>query len=631
MTMFCTKCGKEIPQGTQICPYCQDGLGESIPVSPQENGNSIQQPEIPPPQIYADPPVFEPEPVQKPRKKGVLFKVVAIILLAAILISGITVLGYYTFLPAQSVLTTVQYFTAQKHNKYIEAAMKRSDALNKAMYEGSVKSESELSILLDKQVLLGLGVDERTADLVTDYLKNVSLRFNFGADIPNEQITTSLGLLVLKNPAMSLNTFMDKTRIGFSLPELSPTIIAGELKDLPRLEEVFPGQFTEGQLKAWAELDIWETIKTASENKLSAADAQKLTSTYSAALVKGLESGKMSIKRGQTTGLFDKEISCQEITVKLDPEAQKQIIMTLLDTLMDDDTVYNIIKNAYDPLYQTYTQRDSMLREKVTGETPASTPTELTKAAYKSIIKELKSNLKDMDEAGFPENITVKIYINNLDVVKYTVSIPVTPGGEEAIIAYENLLEGDDCKTRLSLTGDVQGRVMEFFIYMGNDYDESSDTEDIRFECGMNLEMSPESSIKASLIFSNTEELQGDGKVKKNINADLNAEKRDPGAETQTMKASFSLEGDETRNKDGLYTGGDYTGNIEITVPTLPQAIKLGFALDNKTTYGEKLDLPDLSKEKVLDWGTATQDDFAAYEKELQEKLSLILMMLGSM
>lgn len=625
--MFCTKCGKEIPQDAQICPYCRDGLGESIPVSPQENGNSIQQPEIPPPQIYADPPAFGPEPVQKPRKKGVLFKVVAIILLVAILISGITVLGYYTFLPAQSVLTTAQYFTVQKHNKYVEAVMKRGDTLNKALHEGSVKSESELSILLDKQVLIGLGVDEQTANLVTDYLKNVSLRINYGADIPNKQITTSLGLLVLKNPAMSMNAFMDKTRMGFSLPELSPTIITGELKDLPRLEEIFPGQFPVGQLEALAELDIWETIKTASENKLSAADAQKLTSTYSTALVKGLESGKMSIKRGRTTQLFDKEITCQEITVKLDHEAQKQVIMTLLDTMMEDETTLNIYENTLGQIYQEYYQRDMILDGMVRGETPAEFP----KADFKSVIKELKNDLKDLDEAGFPEEITVKVFINGLDVVKYAVSIPVTPGGEEIVITYENLLEGEDCKARLSLSGDVQGRVMEFFIYMRNDYDESSDTEDIRFECGMNLEMSPESSIKASLIFSNTEELQGNGKVKKNINADLNAEKRDPGIETETMKLSFSLEGDETRNDDGLYTGGDYTGNIEIAVPPLPQDIKLGFALDNKTAYGEKLDLPDLTKEKVLDWGTATQNDFAVYEQELQNKLSLILMMLGSM
>jgi len=616
----------ELPQDTQICPSCGKSTGKSAPASPQEYDNSMQQPVVPPPQIYADPPTYEPEPVKKPRKKGVFFKVVAIILLAAILISGVTVLGYYTFLPAQNVLTTAQYFTVQKHNKYIEATMKRGDVRYKALYEDSFKTESEISLLLDKQLFINFGgVDEKTADLIDQYLKNVSLRINFGADVPNEQLTASLGLLVLKNPAMSLNLFMDKTRLGFSLPELSPTIITGEIKDITRLSELFPGQFGEGQVEVLPEIDLWDSLKTAAVNKLSAADAQKLTSTYSAALVKGLQFGKMSIKRGRSTELFDKDISCQEITVKLDPEAQKQVIITLLDTMMEDETTYNFIKNTFGVLYQKYIE-GLILESRVTRETP----TELTKVVYKNELKELKKNLKELDEEGLPEEITVKVYINGLDVVKYTVSVPVTPGGEEIVIAYENLLVDDDIRTKLSLTGDIQGRVMAFSIYMESIYDQASDTQDSLLECGLNLEMTPDASIKANLTISSTEEPQGKGKVKKNINVDLTGEKRELGEETETLRFSFDLEGDETRNNDGLCTSGDYTGKLEMAVPTLPRSVELGYALTTKTTYGEKLDIPDLSKEKVLDWGTATQDDFNAYLNELEQKLSFIMLMLGS-
>ena len=48
-----------------------------------------------------------------PKEKCLALRITAVILAAVVLITGIVVLGYYTFLPAKITLKVAQYFTLQ--------------------------------------------------------------------------------------------------------------------------------------------------------------------------------------------------------------------------------------------------------------------------------------------------------------------------------------------------------------------------------------------------------------------------------------------------------------------------------------------------------------------------------------
>ena len=86
------------------------------------------------PDIYADYPLSDsaPEPEKPRKKKRLALRITAVILAAVVLITGIVVLGYYTFLPAKFTLKVAQYFTLQKSWKQVDRSMARSRQLTDA-------------------------------------------------------------------------------------------------------------------------------------------------------------------------------------------------------------------------------------------------------------------------------------------------------------------------------------------------------------------------------------------------------------------------------------------------------------------------------------------------------------------
>ena len=114
--MFCPKCGKELAQAAKFCDKC--GTPADFSQTPPVENTPNEPVEEKAPDIYADYPQTAPaapasEP-EKPRKKRLALKIIAVFLAAVVLISGVAVLGYHTFLPAKMTLKAAQYFSLQK-------------------------------------------------------------------------------------------------------------------------------------------------------------------------------------------------------------------------------------------------------------------------------------------------------------------------------------------------------------------------------------------------------------------------------------------------------------------------------------------------------------------------------------
>jgi hypothetical protein len=53
----------------------------------------------------------------------------------------------------------------------------------------------------------------------------------------------------------------------------------------------------------------------------------------------------------------------------------------------------------------------------------------------------------------------------------------------------------------------------------------------------------------------------------------------------------------------------------------IPGSIYIGFALDTTAEYGQKVEIPELSKEEVLDIAVAEQEDYERLTNEAYEKI----------
>lgn len=614
-----------MPDEAVVCPSCGAAAvnaAENTADAPQvQTGSVAENPVVPPPQIYINPeePTQPPKPM-KEKKKGAWVKVIAIVLLAAVLISGVAVLSYFTFLPAKNTLQIARYFTLQKAYKNIDRTMKRQQVMLDALTKGSVASEGEISLSIDPSVLTSMGgADAQTAEWINSELKNMALRYSAASDVPDKKMSFSAGLVYKQNPALSLTGFLDDDKMGFSLPELSPKIITGEFKDLPRLAELFPDQFTESQLEAVAVLNPWMVFDLSDSYLLKADDVKKLLDTYSKALLDSMESGEMSIRRGRKTDVLDKELSCQEITVELDQEAQKDVMVELLDTFKNDDVLYELIFGNLEKIMETIAAENAEL---------SNMSAMMGKGQIKLLINQLK---KEIDAEDFPEKVIIKVYIKGLDVVKWVVSVPAGKEGDISI-SHEQMTVGNKTSSHTIVDMSAPGTAVSIDVAMDNDYDAATDTQDIYTKCNMSV---ADDSGKSSMdiIFSSKETPDGKGKLAREMDYDVSFDIADSySGERKTGKIVMAVEGDETRNTDGLYTGGNYTVKLDMTIPdAMPQAFKMGIAFSNTVSYGKEVKLPDLSKAEVLDLKTATQQDFDAYAEEINEKIQMLQLLFGGM
>ena len=610
--MFCPKCGHELEQGAKFCDLCgaaTEPVETSVDLAPE------QTPAVKPPEIYADYPQTFPEPLQHKKKKGIFLKIIAVLLIAVISVSAIAVLGYFTFLPAKYTLMTAEYMTVQKSYKQLDSSLSRLEKLTDAASKNSIKSQSEISFSVDPSVFAMSGLDQQTIDLIQQYLTNITFKTNVNADMKTKKENLSFGLNYQNNPVISINGFLDDKKLGFNIPELSKTSLVGEFKDLKRLEELYPESIAPGQLASLENQDPWISNDIRDEIQIKHTDIKKLMETYTMALVNNLQNSDMSIKRGQTTEVLGKEMSCQEVTITLDQKAQRDLLVSLLDTAKEDDNLYNLLFGNIIKMYDIMIKSNPTLADSLQG---ADLDTVLSQAQVKVLINQLKKSITaDM----FPEGMTVKAYIKGFDVVKYELEIPVSDNGENVVLTFENVMVGDSSNKKFTITANVAGDSVNAFVNIDRQYDKSSDTQDMAVEFNMDIGGSATGNLNFKL--DSKEDPVGKNTVKKNTNITLAYSSNDVIPGVSKADLTITSDGTETRNNDGLPTGVDSKVDMSINIPdALPQPVKLSVAVKGTTAYGEKVETPDWSTSNIIDLSTATREDLDAYLKELTDTLN---------
>lgn len=624
--MFCQKCGHELAQGAKFCDICGGALADSV-----QPGVELQAPEqtptpaVRPPEIYADYPQTVPEP-PKPKKKGIFLKILAVLLIAILFVSGVTVLGYFTFLPAKYTLLAAEYMSVQKAYKQLDSSLARQEKVMDAAYGNTVKSQSELSFSLDSGIFANSGLDAQTIDFIQKSLSNVTLKFGAEADLSKKKENLSLGVNYMNNPVLSINGFLDDKKLGLNIPELNKTSLIGEFKDIPRLAELYPESFTNSGmsmtssgLNSLAGTDPWVSTRIHDEVKIEHQALKDVMQTYAMAFVNSLENSDMSIKRGQTTDVLGKETSCQEVTITLDQKAQRALLLSLLNTVKEDDNLYNLVFGNILKVDDIMSESNPTLANSFT-----SMGLDLDTVLSQTQIKQYITALKTMITADmFPSEMTIKAYIKGFDVVKYEVDIPVSDNGDNVVLTFESMINGDNVKKQVTLEVNAAGDTMAATINIDKQYDKASDTQDMIVE--LNADLGGSIAGNVNLKLDSNEDPDSGNTIRKNTNISLNYNIDSQFTGTSQGDLTIAVNGTETRNKDGLPTAVDSKTDVSINVPeVIPQPIKMAIAVKGTTTYGEKVETPAWATTDTIDLSTATREDLDAYMQQITDTLNAL-------
>lgn len=173
--MQCFACNREVPDNSNVCPYCGQRLVEN-PVLPQQTvvqGEPVEmpamaQPQVPPQQAayYAQPPVGQvppagkkvkaPKPPKAPKEKKGAPKWVVVLLsiLLVLAIAGLGVGGYFFYYMNKSYDSWVEYGKAMEE-KYsqLEASYISID---------KEKKDNDAMLNIYKKYIVWVGAEEST-------------------------------------------------------------------------------------------------------------------------------------------------------------------------------------------------------------------------------------------------------------------------------------------------------------------------------------------------------------------------------------------------------------------------------------------------------------------------------------
>ncbi|HBR03298.1 MAG TPA: hypothetical protein DD738_11875 [Ruminiclostridium sp.] len=603
--MFCNKCGNELPEGESVCTSCgstQISPTAGLQPEPSPDGTKATAPEAP---AFSQMPE---EPHKQPKTKRPFIKVFIGIILALVLLSGITVLGYYTFLPAKPTLLVAEYFTGLKSYKILDKRLTLyHEKVVKPRYENSVKKDHQLSLSTDTASLGQFGIPADMADMMLSALHNISLKYGYSLDLKNKKETVHIGADLSNAPILTANLYLDDTKFGLGLPQLFQKTIIGDFKNLDKLAEVFPDLDPE-ILEIYENTDPWISARLYDELKIDRNNLKKFMSTYGKELITNIDSRNMSIKRGQSTEILNKNVKCQEVTIVLDQAAQKKIFSGMLTTLRQD-------KNAFDLIIGNLNIMVKILGEnKVYSQmfSDAGIAEAITMEDYKEALINLESSIA---EASLPEEIIVKAYIRNLEIVKY--DFVFTQDQEEIRLTLESSLHDLSFEQKMTLSDNEDNSAS---LVLSNIYEEASDTSDFNMLLNIDTDRD-ENSGNVHLAIASLEDLVDGKEVHHTLNSTLSFDMMSYDT-VQQGEITLALEGTNMRKDKNLVTGSNYTGDLRLKMPNIiPGSIYIGFALDTTAEYGQKVEIPELSKEEVLDIAVAEQEDYERLTNEAYEKI----------
>lgn len=415
--MFCTQCGKQVPDDQLFCDGCGAAMRSSAASAPVE-------PE--PPKVVEAPAVEEADnvtitlntgdggkPPKKKKKSGLLglgVSIAAVVVAAVLLIFNV---GAVKSLYNRTVRSPEDYQkVVQKEALQDTVTSEYGEFLETLSANSTVAVSSEMHLKVNEDILSMLENASGMGDM--SWLSDVMLNMT---TIQDENLTQmDLGLGLKNTEIAALRMIMDVADDGMiylGLPGLSDQYLSVDLAEMTGYAAPMPmQQFTTADLlKILPDEDTFET----------------LVDRYSELVLSQIVNVE---KKAKTVSCNGAEQKVTALTSTITAEELAKILTDVCETMADDQEIRTILENAEDVLTDAGLEADDLYD------------------AFREAMDMVVDELKDADPSD-DDYVTLVTYVDYSDNIVGR-DVTITSDDEEMeILQYLSLTDGD--KTGFSL------------------------------------------------------------------------------------------------------------------------------------------------------------------------------------
>lgn len=591
--MYCSKCGNEI-DSRGICPVCnKEAAAEKAEVNMQRDKKEGR--------------------FKKPQK-------IMAIVLAVLVFIGI---GAYAAMeifksPFQRYLDLESKNLNTKINGFMQQLVKTKKE-KKRYQEENYRSNVEFSFDVDSLNLPG--TDENTNAIVKQILDGAKITADIKINPVKQKSVSDIGLFFKENKLIEGKLFKDGAKVGLSVPDLYSKSIILDGSDLSSFFENF-GVTDSGDLpkKFLTNGELREVIKF--EEK----DIEAVITRYGKYFIDNLKEESVTLEEEVAYDTGIGTVHCDVFTVQLPQEELVHLMSGILDTLAEDQQLYDLTVQNYKNLMQLYKEIGYVDTTMLIDEE------QLSMENYKKQVNELKQSLVDgMNNQNLPNGLNMKVFTKSgkilrrtieldfgteNDLQKLTVDLQKWENGKEqrtsTKVAFESMNNGQLLNST-SIT-------LQSNFTTGNEKGSGVGSKDFSFSF-----MGPDGQIQG-LDFNTDTEItvnKSDNSTLKEVQFEMVPQVWDNPASNATIWGTLSTKSsyDAKQKADRK----EYKLGLNIGTPDY-HLISATLNMKKDDYFGVDFEMPEVNNSNSLVINQATPEDLEAVSAEVQEKLQGFLM-----
>ena len=280
-----------------------------------------------------------PKYTQRVKSKSGKVLLVIVLLIAFLVINAFVILNFFP----QVVLSPKNMYLVAEYQAKNKLISQIGDFFNDGFVKDSLKTFStpfsntvDLSMKLKPEKFtgaMGQQVKQQLAS-INDLLSSSKITVSQGVDYKQEKMNEKISLNIKGNEMLNSEFSFDKDRLGISIPAIYNKYITLNTKDLTTVNEKL-GQ-TGGLKKIPTPFDFMKAVKL--DNK----DLDKVVKDYSDFFANYISNNDVKFTKGAKVVTPEGNISCNQLTLKLEQARFKDLRIKLLEKISNDDRLLSL-------------------------------------------------------------------------------------------------------------------------------------------------------------------------------------------------------------------------------------------------------------------------------------------------
>ncbi len=429
--MFCTHCGKNIPDNVKFCTFCG---------APQEQSSA--QPAQPVQGVPVADQGISLNTEYKPAPKKKLGKGPIIAIAAAVVAVVVAVVLIFTL--GGNKQETLKNGPANEYMQSIEkdAVGELSDSVSSAygsvvqMMGGKADagapsgSELDLHIKLSDSVmsLAETMLAQEGADIEISWLNDILLEVDGNIQGSNFHTALAVGLGDVRIVTIDVIMNMDKGVMYMGIPELSKEYVQFELADLYGAADIDPDEIA-------AAMSQFQGI---ADKLPDEATINKLLNKYIGIALEQID----DVEKLETTLTVDGlSQNATELRAKIGPKTIADVCIAVLKEVRNDKELKNVVKDVFDAIAEPAGVAGSVDFEQIYS---------MLQGEIDALVEDMEKSLETMDEETLKEFIGYSLYLDGNGAVIGR-ELDMSAIGTDVPVYYYNVTEGSEVAFEMNL------------------------------------------------------------------------------------------------------------------------------------------------------------------------------------